>query len=145
MATEDIEQRLTDIISKVIGSDEPAPTLAGDVVMFSAWYKAGPDVDEVQYDTGKSLVELIGGDSNRRLLSKQIKAYVIAYAPSADVDEIVRLSMERIIGWQDWYPSWVEDRIYELNLEAEAGYSAIYGESDYGAGDADNGSDGAFV
>lgn len=129
-----IEDRLAELIGKVVGDGGDgglADTLAGDVVMFSSWFRSS-DPEEVQYDSGKKLTELVGGDTNKRLLAKQIKAYVMEYAAPTDVDEIVRLAMERILGWKSWYPEWAGFKNFDAYLAYEAESGAIYDESDYG-------------
>lgn len=139
-----IEETLPVLIASAVGAPEDvASYLADDVLWFSAWYKS-TSPNEYQYDSSASLKDLIAGGADRTLLARQIKAIVMSETAS-NIEDIVRLAMDRIVNWRAWaQDAWELDN-FKAYAEESDEYNSVYNDSDYGAApDADNGADGAF-
>lgn len=139
------EQYLEELIGNVVGKSDPSllAVLAGDVLQFDAWLDSD-NPDEVQVDYGDSLADLTSS-SDQKLLSRAIRSYVLQIADPADIDEIVRLCMERIVKWQKWYPEWIADKNYDDYFAATDDYGNIYDDSDYGIDNDNSTSSGVFL
>lgn len=146
---ENTEDVLTKQIAAVVGDvgkyEDLAYDLASDVIWYPSWYgvELGSNSLEVQIDYGNSLQDLIAGNAQRRVLAATIRSYITMDSGGAkskvNIDEVVRLLMERIINWKRWYPEWYEDQNYRAYVESEDADLSIYDYSDYGTGD--NGTD----